>query len=548
VARGIFPLDLASLRPASLTGVLALGLVFGCGPDGTVDVDDEADESDTETETDTGENLDELGPLALGIDIVEVEANQGTAVLIGQNGEWVGPEGRNAYMIRDRDTLVRVAHTVGPDWVPREIVGILHLQNADGEELQPRVRRFMVSANSDPKNLNTAFYFSVVASEAQPGMRYWVELREASPEFDAGGASAGVSVTPPDYALIGYEQTPLDLKVMLVPIEYTYIDPPTLATITESDLKTVHDDLLQKNPLQTVTLEIHEPYLYTQQITNLGSLLGPMSALRVSDNAEPNVYYHALVDVRGPSVNMVAGIAQLTGPDKASATSRVAATVWHKAGEQMNVSGSAEVLVHEVGHNQGLSHVYCPGASTPAAGPDPAYPHMDGEIGVYGFGIRNFRLYTPTGAHDYMTYCGNQWVSDWTWNKTYNRIRELTSWDYEGSIGEDPHYEPLLVGTLFGDGTEQWMAMLGPVPTAEQRSGAQRIDLLGPGAELLDQQYAAVSTLSDDITQMVVVPLTVPFDRLERIDRVDWRGEAYATQRSDIVLAHDLEFDVAVQP
>ena len=69
--------------------------------------------------------------------------------------------------IRDRDTLIRLQHTVGDGWVPREIVGILHVQDAQGVELEPRVRRFMVEGNSDPKNLATEFYFSILASESR---------------------------------------------------------------------------------------------------------------------------------------------------------------------------------------------------------------------------------------------------------------------------------------------------------------------------------------------------------------------------------------------
>ncbi len=542
--RGILPSAFTSLR---LTSALALvSLTLGCAPD-DVGTDDEAG-TESGSETDTGTPLEELGPLALGIDIVEVEANQGTAVLIGQAGEWVGAEGRNAYMIRDRDTLIRLQHTVGDGWVPREIVGILHVQDAQGVELEPRVRRFMVEGNSDPKNLATEFYFSILAAEAKPGARYWVELREASPDFDAGAAVQGIATTPPDYGQVGYEQTTLEMKVLLVPIEYTYIDPPTTAIVTESDLQQVTDDLLQTNPLQKVTVTVRDSVEYTQQITNLGQLLSPMASLRSADAAEPNLYYHALVDVRGPAVNMVAGIAQLAGSDKSSAQSRVAATVWYKPGEAMSPAGSSGTIVHEVGHNQGFSHVFCSAASTPAAGPDPNYPHDDGKIGVFGFGIRNFRLFTPTAAHDYMTYCGNAWVSDWTWNKAYDRIRELTSWDYEGSIGEPPQQQPLLVGTLFADGSEQWWAMLGPAPSADQISGEQQLRVLGEGGALLDLQYGAVSTLSDGATQMVVVALDVPFDQVEGIERVDWRGEAHAIVRDDIQLGHGVEFDLAANP
>jgi len=477
-----------------------------------------------ETGTGDTEDLPEGEP-ARGIHITEVEANQGTAILIGRDGEWVGAEGRNAYMIRDRDTLIRLQHTVDEGWVPREIAGVLHLIDADGNELPPRSRTFMVEGPSDPRKINTEFYFSILADEAKPGLSYWVELVEVS-DVDVSGLDEGVNVTPEDFALIGYEQTPLEMKVMLVPIEYTYIDPATTVVLDDADLQQIEDDLLQNNPLQSVSFEIHETYTYDNQLTDLGQLLSPMSALRANEGAAPNVYYHALVDVRGPAVNMVAGIAQLTGDDKSSGTSRVAATVWYKPNDAVP-TGSTGTIVHEVGHNQGLSHVYCPNASTPAAGPDPNYPHDGGKIGVYGFGIRNFHLYTPNAAHDYMTYCGNAWVSDWTWNKTYQRIRTLTAWDYEGAPATTPGPQvPLLVGTLLPSGNEDWWVMMGPAPAPDELSVEQRIELRG-GGELLDELPTSLSLLSDHETVVVTAPLPedIELDGLDGIRRVDWRGE-----------------------
>ena len=528
MARDIFPLTSA---PLGLAWILAASSALACTDD-TTSVDEAGDdqgEDGTSGDDDSGDGDSSVldNPPALGISITEVEANQGTAILIGREGEWVGPTERNAFMIRDRDTLIRLQHTVDPEWVPREITGVLHLTDPDGNELDPRIRTFFVEGPSDPKNLSSEFYFSILAEEAQPGVEYWIELLETDEDFDGGALAEGVTTTPSDFELIGYEQTPLEMKVMLVPIEYTYIDPPTLVDPTEADIQLVHDELLQNNPLQSVELEIHEPYLYDNHITNLGQLLSPMRGLRQTEGAPPNVYYHAIVDVRGPSVDMVAGIASLTSDTKSAGDDRVAATVWWKSDPELPPSGSAGTLVHEIGHNQGLSHVYCPNAATPAAGPDPNYPHEGGKIGVYGFGIRNFRLYTPTAAHDYMTYCGNAWVSDWTWNKTYRRIRTLTSWDYEGAEPELPD-QPILVGTLFADGSEDWWLMMGQAPTVDELEldGGERI-AISTGEGIVDEVWASSSMLSDHETKVVVAPLQVPLEQVSGLARVDGQGEVH---------------------
>jgi hypothetical protein len=538
------------LSASALTACLALACTSdklgGNDTDGGTDTVGDGETGDGDGDGDTG--IPEGAP-ARGIHLTEVEANQGTAILIGQNGAWVGPTERNAFMIRDRDTLVRVQHVVDEGWIPREITGVLHLLDAEGNELTPRTRTFVVGGDSDPRDLTTEFYFSVLASEAQPGLAYWVELLEAS-DTDVSSLEEGVNTTPEGFELVGYEQTALEMKVMLVPINYTYIDPPTLVELTDADLVAIGDDLLQNNPLQSVTLTVHEPYVYTNHLTNLGALLGPMSALRGNESAEPNVYYHALVDVNGPSVNMVAGIAQLTGDDKASGSSRVAATVWFKMGDVPPAS-STGTMVHEIGHNQGLSHVYCPNAATEAAGPDPNYPHEGGLIGVYGFGIRSFRLYTPTGAHDYMTYCGNAWVSDWTWNKTYQRIKTLTTWDYEGAgagaQGLGPAV-PLLVGTLFANGDEDWWVLQGSAPSAEQLGAEHRIALVRDGG-VVDELYTSVSMLSDNETIVVTAPLTAEtataMAEVDALVRVDSRGDSHPVDLDKLHVDHAVTLDLA---
>jgi hypothetical protein len=548
--RDISFLNNASLGRTTATLASCVALSLGCAEPGAAD--DESETAASETGDGDGDGDDEnAGAPARGIHITEVEANQGTAILIGKDGAWVGPAERNAYMIRDRDTLVRLQHTIDADWIPREIIGVLHLRDANGEEIGTRTRPLFVEAPSDPKKLDSEFFFSILADEAKPGLSYWVELIESESGYEDPGVMAlseGINTTPDDFELVGYEQTPLEMKVMLVPIHYTYFDTPTLVEPTEADLQLVHDDLLQTNPLQTVTLQVHEPYEYDNHLTNLGALLGPMAALRGNETEGPNVYYHALVDVNGPAVNMVAGIAMLTGDGKDSASSRVAATVWYKQSEEVPPSGSTGTIVHEVGHNQGLQHVFCPNAATTAAGPDPNYPHEGGKIGVYGFGIRSYRLYTPTAAHDYMTYCGNAWVSDWTWNKTYQRIQTLTSWDYEGGSdsGVGPKV-PLLVGTLFADGSESWWVMMGPAPREDQLGSEQRIALTRDG-EIVADLYTAVSRLSDDETVMVTAPLTVSAAELldaQAISRVDWRGDSYPIALESLHVDHGVKLDVA---
>ena len=118
---------------------------------------------------------------------------------------------------------------------------------------------------------------------------------------------------------------------MFVPVDYRYPDPWRYPDITDEDIQLFHDYILQQNPVQTVDIQIRdEPMIYNQQISNLGALLNPTRQLKIQDGAAANVYYHSLVDVGGPSVNMVAGIANFANASMNESEFRVAATVYYK--------------------------------------------------------------------------------------------------------------------------------------------------------------------------------------------------------------------------
>lgn len=530
------------LRSRPLLLSLCLGSVAACAGD-EVSAEGEAGESET------GPDAIQLGGPAHGISIVAVEANQGTAILLTDGATPIEQGDRNAFLVSQRDTLIRFQHVIDDPaaWIPREIVGFLHVLPADGSPEIVRERRFFVEGDSDPRSLPTNFYFSLLASEAQVGTEYWIELREGDASLDVSGMGEGVAMAPAEPAAFGFETSPLELKVMLVPVDYQWPDPPRLAIPTADDVQLFHDQLLMQNPLQSIDIRVRdEPLVYDERVTNLGELLVPTSILKQQDGADANVYYHSLLDVGGSSVNMVAGIAFLANANMGDGDRRVAATVFHKiikpADEETGdpevvypPTNSARTFVHEVGHNQGLSHVYCPGADS--AGPDPSYPYEDGKIGVYGFGIRDYHIYTPGASHDYMSYCGNSWVSDWTWNKTYNRIFELTSWDYGGAPAQPPTQAPtqaILTGMLFADGSERWWITQG---VAQTPTGAQVIELRREG-QLRARVWVEQDVLSDGVTQVLsaaLPPDIAPAD-IEEFVRVDQSGRRHAIDQPDLAV------------
>jgi hypothetical protein len=488
--------------------VLALGACAVDDSEATDGGDEQLSNGDGDT---TGEP--ELAPtLARGISIVEVELNQGTRIPIGEGGDWVDGADRLGYLIASRDSLLRIHYTVDEGWAPRPIEARLTLGYPDGTtQTLSSIRQ--VEANSQPYSLNGTFYFGLVADAGQTvaGTTYQIELWET--EGGAGeGLAEGANVNPAEGArLIGFESVPMQIKVVLVPIDYNNRIPD----LSESVQATVVNNLYEQNPATEILYDIHAPVAYTSTLTNLGNLLPVMSQLRSAEAADPNTYYHALVDVGGAALGGTLGISYLAGNQKADASSRVSATVlW-----SVNPSIGADTFTHEHGHAQGLAHVACPNGG--AAGPDPAYPHANGRIGNSGFGIRRFLLFDPTSAYDYMSYCGPSWVSDWTWNKTYQRIKTLTSWDFEGAgAGANEPEGTLLIGAIYPDGAREWWTVPGAIDP-EQISGQDQFEFEIGGERVA--AWGAASVLSDGQTQWVKVELPAELEAIGAITHV--RGD-----------------------
>lgn len=515
--------------------VLVLPLVLaGCGPDeptGNEEVGVTAGESETETG-----GVEANWVPAKGISITEVEANQGTRVPIGQaNGEWVGGEGRNTFLASERDTLIRVHFTVDSAWQPHEVLARLTISGGSLAEPIVREQVLNVEGDSSPTAIDRTFYFGLIQTngETVPGTSYQVELFERDTEQDSA-LPDGANVTPAAGPMaIGFEVDPMQIKVVLVPIHYTGEGKNLMPDLGQENLDKFINKLYEQNPVQEVVYEIRsQPVSYTQALNQLGALLPIMSQTKQQDGADANVYYHAIIDtdcvIEGCADAGTVGISMLPGDGQSESLSRVSATILS------DIDLSSDTFVHETGHAQGLSHVYCPDGNS--AGNDPAYPYPDGQIGNWGFGIRFFQLHNPTASHDYMTYCGNTWPSDWTFHKTYLRIRTLTSWDFGAPAPDESHWlgEELLVGAFYPDGSEEWFTIAGKIDPERIRPDQQVEFELGGELAVMP---TVVQTASDGQTQWVYAPL--PSQRFADVDAITHvrAGERRTVEPSSVRLA-----------
>lgn len=480
---------------------------------GTSSTTDATSGSSGEEETGTPMPVDEP---ARGVTISRVEANPGVAIPVAVGGAWVEGTQRTGQIPRLRNTAFRIYLDVDDNaWVSRDIEARLTVIHTDGTEAE-YVETNNIAMDSSEASLQSNILIGVLAEDMQPGAQFQVELYEASGDYTSLPAvdEAPKAMAEPNF--IGIEGTAQNMKVVVVPIAYDFGGCSTVFDTSDESIAKYEDAMFQQNGLESIQTEIHAPMTVNDLDLTSGNgffgLLNRIVNLRASESPDPNVYYYGLFDNCGACIGdgggCLLGVAPGTpGSSMGEAGSRAAIGVQYLNGNEVGI----ETYVHEIGHTQGRAHVACPGGG--AAGADPSFPHADGKIGVWGFGVRDFQIRASNTHTDYMSYCNPTWVSDWQWRATFERIRELSSWD-AGSMESELEGQFVLVGAYNTEtGESQWWTDRGYVLPEDAA------DSFALGFEVEDEvlenaEVVAVDAWSEGPWVTVRAPLPADFERV----------------------------------
>ena len=148
-------------------------------------------------------------------------------------------------------------------------------------------------------------------------------------------------------------------------------------------------------PVGELELTVREPYRTSADLTTEDGWLEALRELDVLRIVEGGrgYYYGALVPPVGSPWGGLGYIGRPTGVGRLD----------------------LDTFAHELGHNMGLRHAPCGGASRP----DPNFPYANGSIGAFGYEIRGGarRIVGPDEYRDLMTYCDPSWISDYHFEK-----------------------------------------------------------------------------------------------------------------------------------
>jgi hypothetical protein len=436
---------------------------------------------------------------ATGIRLTKMTVSQAVQIDLVTGDEILGPADYPVPLLEDRITLVRGHYLVHAEFEPRELLAQLTVHYpepitiGEGDEAETigtfvGESRMMVDGDSVDGSLQRSFAWLLEPDYVVDGMTLRIDVYEPEPyeedqevpepDPDAVGPERIDAPALPwaqSSASLAADGDPMEIEVVLVPIEHQFEGCVSDATVVDTEVEEMRRELEQYNPVHRANISVREPVIWTDTIggseTGFSPLLSMLSQLHEDDGADPWVYYYGLITTCDgyPTGLLGQAIAIPQAIDPGLGYQRVSAGRYLGDG-----LAASETFVHEVGHTQGRFHVRCSGE----AGVDPNYPHIGGITGVWGFGIHDYRLRSPSGSRDYMTYCANEWVSDYGYNLVWPVIESLTQWALEG-VPEDSESGEILVGALYPNGTIEWWTTHGSISGTMSSQAAVRWEFDG---------------------------------------------------------------------
>lgn len=272
-----------------------------------------------------------------------------------------------------------------------------------------------VRPSPDRGQLNDSFWFELPSSWATAGsltLTARIDPNNAKNDLVLGDNVRTTTVT---------FQSPATLQLRIVNVQYTVGGTTYLAA--NSHLSSLESWLRRAYPISTLEVT-RQTFVYpTAGLPNVDTLHGWLALGKIFrmlfSGEDARVVYYGVVDdgggfMRGKAAGIPGTIA--AGPSGNDDWG------WDFDGSYNDWYGG-----HEIGHTRGRSHAEFCGAGGGAAYPYPSgriSPDLTGNGAIYGFDISTRAIYPPAWK-DVMTYCSNQWVSDFTYEGIRNYLDSI---------------------------------------------------------------------------------------------------------------------------
>ena len=358
-------------------------------------------------------------PLANGLAITEVAVFQAVKVPVVTDGKATSSASRSAPVVVNRPALIRVYVSPASSYKRSEVTAELRL--VDGTTRLPIVKDTKtLDSDSTDEDIDSTFNFEVPGTSLPEGVTYQVLLTAKGGTVPEGSA-ANTARFPKDGGVqdLGAKASG-KLKIVIVPVKYDFDGSGRTPDVSAAQLERYKNTFMAQYAASDVEVTARAPWSYTAAIKGNGAgfseVLNAITNLRKTDKASSDVYYYGALAPTSSFNSFCAGgcVTGLSTVVESAKTSFLRASV----GVGFPGQDSVNTAAHEVGHAHGREHAPCGGAQ----GVDPDFPHAGGFIGVWGYNLFTKKFISPTKGHDFMSYCENEWVSDYTFSALFDRI------------------------------------------------------------------------------------------------------------------------------
>lgn len=321
---------------------------------------------------------------------------------------------------------MRIYVTRQGGWTSREVTARVDLYSSL-VPVSPLAVTRMVTSDSSVDNLASTFNLEIPVSYLAGDLTYQVSLREVGNETGDGDADRS---RWPEIGAAAFDEENLGggIELVIVPVQYDADGSGRLPDTSAEQLDMFKDYFYRYYPLpmDDIHITVGDPLSWNSAVNANGTgweaLLDAVNTLRNQRGATNKQYYYGAFSPDDSARNYcwqgcVVGLGYVPFSPGGGQWGGLAAIGVGWGGDL-----SAGTMIHEVGHNHGRLHAPCE-----VSDPDPDYPYGGGSIGVWGYDLLEKSLYNPSRYSDFMGYCENKWVSDYTFDGLAEWIGETNA-------------------------------------------------------------------------------------------------------------------------